>query len=151
MPGRYKCNIDAAFSSQFNRTGIGICVCYFDGTFVLVKVVSYPCLLSVDVGEALGLHSALQWLICNSITLILKWTPSRRLMPSMLLGTTLTNLVVSFLQIAPYLAIYFLTIRWSLWKKMWRKDCDDLRKKSLEIFFFFWRESLEIWSWVLGI
>jgi len=24
--GRYKCNIDAAFSSRFNRTGIGICV-----------------------------------------------------------------------------------------------------------------------------
>jgi len=25
--GRYKCNIDAAFSSQVNRTGIGIFVC----------------------------------------------------------------------------------------------------------------------------
>ena len=27
-----------------------------------IKVASYPCLYSVDVGEALGLHSALQWL-----------------------------------------------------------------------------------------
>jgi len=28
----------------------------------LAKVASYPCLYSVDVGEPLGLHSALQWL-----------------------------------------------------------------------------------------
>jgi len=62
MPGRYKCNIDAAFSSSLNRTGIGICVHDSDGTFVLAKVVSLPCLVSVDVGEAFGLHSALQWL-----------------------------------------------------------------------------------------
>jgi hypothetical protein len=33
MPGRYKCNIEAAFSSSLNRTGIGICVRYSDGTF----------------------------------------------------------------------------------------------------------------------
>ena len=61
-PGRYKCNIDAAFSCQFNRTGIGICVRDSDDTFVLAKTVTYPCMVSVDVGEALGLHSALQWL-----------------------------------------------------------------------------------------
>ena len=59
---RYKCNIDAAFSSQFNRTGIDICVRDSDGTFVLAKIVTYPCMVPVDVGEALGLHSALQWL-----------------------------------------------------------------------------------------
>jgi ribonuclease HI len=28
----------------------------------LAKTVTYPCMVSVDVGEALGLHSALQWL-----------------------------------------------------------------------------------------
>jgi len=28
----------------------------------MAKTDSYPCLVSVDVGEALGLHSALQWL-----------------------------------------------------------------------------------------
>ena len=60
--GRYKCNIDAAFSSRLNRTGIGICVRDADGTFVLAKAFSHPCTVSVEVGEALGLHSALQWL-----------------------------------------------------------------------------------------
>ena len=41
---------------------MGIYVRDSEGTFVLDKVVSYPCLYYVDVGEALGLHSALQWL-----------------------------------------------------------------------------------------
>jgi len=62
LPGRYKCNIDAAFSSSLNRTGIGICVRDSTGTFVLAKVVPLPCVVSADVGEAFGLHSALQWL-----------------------------------------------------------------------------------------
>ncbi|XP_024634710.1 uncharacterized protein [Medicago truncatula] len=60
--GRYKCNIDAALSSHHNRTGIGICVRDSEGSFVLAKSITYPCIVSVDVGEALGLHSALQWM-----------------------------------------------------------------------------------------
>ena len=28
----------------------------------MAKTFTYPCKVSVDVGEALGLHSALQWL-----------------------------------------------------------------------------------------
>jgi len=59
--GRYKCNIDAAFSSHSNRTGIGICVCDSEGTFVLAKTVTYPCIVPVDVGEALG-YATMQWL-----------------------------------------------------------------------------------------
>ena len=62
MSGRYKCNIDATFSSHHNRTGIGVCVRDSEGIFVLSKTLTYPCTVSVDVGEALGLHSALQWL-----------------------------------------------------------------------------------------
>jgi len=62
VAGRYKCNLDAAFSSQVNKIGIGICVCDAEGTFVLAKTVTYPCHVQVDVGEALGLHAALQWL-----------------------------------------------------------------------------------------
>jgi len=62
MPGRFKRNIDASFSSQFNHTGIGICIRDSDGTFVMANTVTYPCIISVDVGEASGLHSALQWL-----------------------------------------------------------------------------------------
>jgi len=60
--GRYKCNIDAAFSSHRNHTGIGICVRDSEGTFVLAKTFTFLCNVSIDVGEALGLHSALQWL-----------------------------------------------------------------------------------------
>jgi len=62
VAGRYNCNIDAAFSSQANRTGIGICVRDAEGTFVMAKTMTYPCDVQVDVGEALGLHAALQWL-----------------------------------------------------------------------------------------
>jgi ribonuclease HI len=54
--------IDATFSSHLYRTCIGICVRDSEGTFVLAKTIAYPCIVSVDVGEALGLHSALQWL-----------------------------------------------------------------------------------------
>jgi len=60
--GRYKCNIDAAFSSHNNRTGIGICVRDAEGTFVLAKAFTYSCMFLVEVGEALGLHVALQWM-----------------------------------------------------------------------------------------
>jgi len=52
---RYKCNFDAAFSSHHNRTGIGVCVRDSEGIFVLAKTLTYPCTVSVDVGEALGL------------------------------------------------------------------------------------------------
>ena len=62
LMGRYKCNIDAAFSNSLNRTGIGICIRDHDGSFVLAKMLTHPCFLLVDVGEALGLFSALQWL-----------------------------------------------------------------------------------------
>jgi len=62
MSERYKCNIDIAFSFSLNRTCIDIYVRDSDGIFVLVKTVTYPCLVSVDVGEALGMHSVLQWL-----------------------------------------------------------------------------------------
>ena len=60
--GRYKCNIDAAFSSHRNRTSISICVRDLEGTFALAKAITFSCTVSVDVGETLGLHSALQWL-----------------------------------------------------------------------------------------
>ena len=62
LSGRYKCNIDATFSSQHNRTGIGICVRDSEGAFVLAQAITHPCTVSVDVGKALGLHFALQWL-----------------------------------------------------------------------------------------
>jgi len=60
--GRYKCNVYTAFSSSFNRTGIVICIRDEEGTFVLAKMVSFPCLHQVAVGEAIGLFKALEWL-----------------------------------------------------------------------------------------
>lgn len=35
--GRYKCNVDAAFSTVTNRVGIGICIRDDQGSFVLAK------------------------------------------------------------------------------------------------------------------
>jgi len=57
--GCYKCNVDATFLLSFNRTGIGICIWDVEGTFVLAKMVSFPCLHQVAVGEAISLFEAL--------------------------------------------------------------------------------------------
>jgi len=62
MPGRYRCNIDVAFSNSLNRTGISICIRKSDGSFVLAKTMLHPCFFPVDMGEALGLYLDLQWL-----------------------------------------------------------------------------------------
>ena len=60
--GRLKCNVDASFSNQLNRTGIGICIRDDEGTFVLAQTIPLSPVYSVAVGEALGLFHALQWL-----------------------------------------------------------------------------------------
>jgi len=36
-PGRYKCNIDASFSTSLNRVGLGMCLRDDDGAFVLTR------------------------------------------------------------------------------------------------------------------
>jgi hypothetical protein len=61
-PGRLKCNVDAAFSTNFHRMGIGVCIRDVEGAFVLAKMISFPCIYQVSVGEAMGLFEALQWL-----------------------------------------------------------------------------------------
>lgn len=60
--GRFKCNVDAAFSIPHNRTSVGICLRDDEGTFVLAKTVNFEGVYSVEVGEALGLFRAIQWL-----------------------------------------------------------------------------------------
>jgi hypothetical protein len=60
--GRFKCNIDAAFSKQFQRTGIGICLRDDSGTFVLARLLYFNSIYPVAVGESLGLFHALQWM-----------------------------------------------------------------------------------------
>ncbi|AES76948.2 hypothetical protein MTR_6g089560 [Medicago truncatula] len=60
--GRLKCNVDATFSIPHNRIGVGICLRDDEGTFVLAKIVNFEGVYSVEVGEALGLFHAIQWL-----------------------------------------------------------------------------------------
>jgi len=60
--GRFKCNMDASFSHQLNRTEIGICIRDEKGTFVLVKSIPISPMCSIAAGEALALFYALEWL-----------------------------------------------------------------------------------------
>ena len=59
--GRLKCNVDASFSNSLNRTEIGVCIRDSEGNFVIAKTAWITPILDVDVGEAPGLLSALQW------------------------------------------------------------------------------------------
>ncbi|CAJ2663088.1 unnamed protein product [Trifolium pratense] len=59
--GRYKCNIDASFSTQQNRVGLGMCIRDDEGRFVLAKTMWISPICSVDLGKALGLFHAINW------------------------------------------------------------------------------------------
>ncbi|CAJ2674072.1 unnamed protein product [Trifolium pratense] len=59
--GRYKCNIDASFSSHSNQVGIGICIRDDEGRYVLAKSMWLSPICNVDIGEALGLLHAIKW------------------------------------------------------------------------------------------
>ncbi|KEH40134.1 hypothetical protein MTR_1g022215 [Medicago truncatula] len=56
-----KRNVDAEFSSQRNKTGVGICIRDEDGVFVLARTITFIGVYPVDKGEVLGLYHALQW------------------------------------------------------------------------------------------
>jgi len=60
-PERYKCNVDAFFSDSFDRVGIGICIRDEEGAFVVARTEWFSPMLGVDVGEALGLLKAMEW------------------------------------------------------------------------------------------
>ncbi|MCH92589.1 cytochrome P450, partial [Trifolium medium] len=59
--GRVKCNIDASFSSNLNRVGIGVCIHDEYGVYVMAKYDQYSPICDVRISEALGLLSALKW------------------------------------------------------------------------------------------
>ena len=61
-PSRYKCNIDASFSTSLNSVGLGMCLRDDDDVFVLARTDWFAPLCDIDVGEAVGLHTALDWL-----------------------------------------------------------------------------------------
>ncbi|CAJ2637113.1 unnamed protein product [Trifolium pratense] len=58
--GRYKCNIDASFSVRQNKVEIGMCIRDDQGQFVLAKTEWMSPITDTDIGEALGLLSALK-------------------------------------------------------------------------------------------
>lgn len=69
-PWRYKCSIDASFSSSLDRMRIGMCIRDENGCFVLTKTLWYSLLCSVEEGEAFGLYNALVWvadLLMNNV------------------------------------------------------------------------------------
>jgi len=60
-PDKFKCNVDASFSQARNRVGIDVCIRDDEGRYVLAKTEWMSLLLGVDLGEALGLLSAMYW------------------------------------------------------------------------------------------
>ncbi|XP_039682810.1 uncharacterized protein [Medicago truncatula] len=59
--GRLKCNVDASFSMTENKLDIGMCIRNEEGRFIRAKTMWFFPVCSVDVGEALGLFYAIQW------------------------------------------------------------------------------------------
>jgi len=62
-PIKMKCNIDASFPNHDNRVGIGMCIRDEEGIFVLAKTEWFEPKCDVHIGEALGLLSALHWVL----------------------------------------------------------------------------------------
>ena len=59
--GRLKCNVDASFSETLNCVGFGLCIRDEYGNFTKAKTLWSIPVCSSDVGEALGLYHAIQW------------------------------------------------------------------------------------------
>jgi hypothetical protein len=58
-PDRFKYNVNASFSHALNRVNISMCIQDDEGCYVLAKTEWMTPLLNVDLGEALGLLSAM--------------------------------------------------------------------------------------------
>jgi len=56
-----KCNVDVSFSNSLNKVGIGLCIRDEEGRFVLAKTEWFSPIVYVDLGEAMGLLTAMQW------------------------------------------------------------------------------------------
>ncbi|GAU29840.1 hypothetical protein TSUD_223860 [Trifolium subterraneum] len=59
--GRYKCNIDASFSSTHNKVEIDMCIRDGQGRYVAAKTEWLEPIVDVEIGEAMGLFSAVKW------------------------------------------------------------------------------------------
>ena len=60
--GRYKCNVDRSFSNSSNKVGLGMCIRDSEGNRVHSETMWFTPMCSVDIGEALGLYHAIQWI-----------------------------------------------------------------------------------------
>jgi len=56
-----KYNVDASFSEHYNRVGIGMCLRDEFGMFIGAKTIWLQPIMSVDIGEALRLQAAMEW------------------------------------------------------------------------------------------
>jgi len=52
--------VDASFSVELNKIGIGMCIPDKEGVFILTKCIPLPVLHTINVGEALSLFYALE-------------------------------------------------------------------------------------------
>ncbi|XP_024640669.1 uncharacterized protein [Medicago truncatula] len=59
--GKLKCNIDAAFSEDLNHVGFGLCIRDAAGNFRKAKMMWSNPICRPEIGEALGLLYAIQW------------------------------------------------------------------------------------------
>ncbi|XP_045791633.1 uncharacterized protein LOC123886351 [Trifolium pratense] len=59
--GRYKCNVDASFSLDRNKVGLGMCLRDDHGRFVAARTEWIEPIVDVEIGEAIGLLHALKW------------------------------------------------------------------------------------------
>jgi hypothetical protein len=60
--GSFKCNVDASFSAHLNVVGYGMRIRDEVGNFVKARTMwSSPRVCVSDIGEALGLSQAIQW------------------------------------------------------------------------------------------
>ncbi|XP_057802917.1 uncharacterized protein LOC131018209 [Salvia miltiorrhiza] len=60
--GHIKCNVDAAFFDEENKTGLGLVIRDYEGAFVVGKSVQLMGRRSVEEGELLGIKEALSWI-----------------------------------------------------------------------------------------
>lgn len=60
-PGRFKCNVDASFSSSKNKAGIDMFIRDADRCILLAKTIWFSPLCSVKTDEAMWLYQVLLW------------------------------------------------------------------------------------------
>lgn len=58
---RFKCNGYASFSTSLNKVGFRVCIQDAKGNYVIGRTACFTPLLDVEMGKAIGLLHAMQW------------------------------------------------------------------------------------------